>query len=356
MGFANKKLKRSKLKAVDFFCSGGGMTCGLQQAGINVIAGIDNDPECKDTYEVNNPNAKFILADVFELKENELEKKLKLRKNDNDLILIGCSPCQFWSVIRTNKVKAEKSKNLLIEFKRFVDYFNPGYVLVENVPGILTRKEESGLDRFVIDLEKRGYKVFYEVVNMNDYGVPQSRRRFSLIATRIQSKKIEPVKSRYKLLLRDVLGVKNGFKKITAGTVDDSNFRHSTPSLSEKNLLRLRKTRKNGGSWLDWADDKKLKRKLYKGKEFKDNYGRMSWDKPAPTITTKFVSISNGRFVHPDEDRSISLREGATIQTFPENYRFTSKSLRTAARIIGNAVPPVFAKSIGISIVKAHGR
>ena len=132
--------KKNSLKAVDFFCSGGGMTNGLIQAGINVIAGIDNDPMCKDTYEKNNPGAEFILEDVFELKEILLEEKIGLKKNDDNLILIGCSPCQFWSIIKTDKTKSEKSKNLLIEFQRFVKHFNPGYVLVENVPGILLRK------------------------------------------------------------------------------------------------------------------------------------------------------------------------------------------------------------------------
>ena len=119
-----------KIKAVDFFCSGGGMTCGLTQAGIDVVAGIDNDPACEETYTKNNPNSKFILADVFDLKEIELEKKLNLKKNDKNLILIGCSPCQYWSIIQTDKTKSKKSKNLLTEFKRFVDYFNPGYVFV----------------------------------------------------------------------------------------------------------------------------------------------------------------------------------------------------------------------------------
>jgi len=103
---------KKKIKAIDFFCSGGGMTCGLRQAGIDVIAGIDNDPACKDTYERNNPESKFILADVFKLKEQDLEKQLGLKKNDNNLVMIGCSPCQFWSIIRTDKTKSAKSKRL----------------------------------------------------------------------------------------------------------------------------------------------------------------------------------------------------------------------------------------------------
>lgn len=346
---------KKNIKAVDFFCSGGGMTCGLLQAGINVVAGIDNDITCKDTYETNNPNAKFIHADVFKLKEIDLEKQLGIKRNDDQLILVGCSPCQFWSIIRTNKTKSAKSRNLLTEFHRFVTYFHPGYVLVENVPGILGKKDKSGLDKFVSSLEEQGYAVHYEIINMNDYGVPQSRRRFSLIATRVSKSKIslKPIKGD-KPVLKNFIGKENGFKTVSAGFKDETSFNHTVAGLSEKNLNRLKLTPKNGGSWLDWADNKELKRSSYQGQGFKDNYGRMSWEKPSPTITTKFFSISNGRFAHPDENRAISIREGATLQTFPKNYVFCVKSISDAARMIGNAVPPLFAKQLGEVILRSH--
>lgn len=345
----------TKIKAVDFFCSGGGMTCGLSKAGIDVIAGIDNDPNCKETYERNNPRSKFILADVFSLRENELQEELCLHRNDDNLILIGCSPCQFWSIIRTDKRKSEKSKNLLLEFKRFVDYFNPGYVLVENVPGILSKRDRSGLDEFISGLQHKGYKVHYEIVNMNDYGVPQARRRFSLLATRLHTKEIFPQPDvGSKLTLADILGEKNGFKRIKAGHHDATAFNHSTAHLTDKNLLRLKKTPKNGGSWLNWAGDENLKRKSYTGKGFVDNYGRMRWEKPAPTITTKFISVSNGRFAHPEENRGLSIREGATLQTFPKDYIFYCTNMGAMTRIIGNAVPPTFARRLGEAIVEAH--
>ncbi len=347
-------MKREKtVRAVDFFCSGGGMTYGMRKAGVEVIAGIDNDPDVKETYEKNNPGTKFIQADAFKLKEIDLSNYTGIKKNDDDLILIGCSPCQYWSIIRTDKKKSQKSKDLLKEFHRFVKYFNPGFVVVENVPGILKKKEESGLQDFISDLENRGYKVQYKIVNLNEYGVPQTRKRFSLVASRVTENPIFPESDKNnRPVVKDFIGVHNGFPRVNAGYRDASEFNHTVAKLSEKNITRLKKTSRDGGSWSDWANDSALKRDRYDGNGFIDNYGRMSWNKPAPTITTKFISISNGRFGHPEENRGISIREGATLQTFPKNYVFYTKSIGVAARMIGNAVPPEYAKRIGEAIIK----
>ncbi len=349
------KKKVSKLKAIDFFCSGGGMTRGMIDAGIDVIAGIDNDPTVRDTYEKNNIGSKFIEADVAELTEEALKAYVNIKENDDNLILIGCSPCQYWTKIRTDKKKSENSKDLLKEFKRFVIHFNPGFVVVENVPGLEKRAEESGLKDFVDYLESRNYIVKYDIYNLNEYGVPQSRKRFSLIASRVVKKKLRPVKSEEKPFVEDFLGAANGFARVEAGHVDKSGFNHSVAKLSNINLKRIKKTEKNGGSWFDWKDDEELSRKKYTGKEFIDNYGRMSWNKPAPTITTRFNSLSNGRHGHPEEDRAISIREGASLQTFSKDYIFYTNSNQKAAKMIGNAVPPEFAKRIGEAIIEGLG-
>jgi DNA (cytosine-5)-methyltransferase 1 len=330
------------------------MTNGMIRAGIKVIAGIDFDKDCKETYEANNKGVKFILADVFKLKETDLERELLLKRNDENLLLIGCSPCQFWSIIQTNKQKSEQSKNLLGEFHRFVKYFNPGYVVVENVPGIATRKDESGLTAFASDLERSGYKVKFKVVNLNEYGVPQTRKRFSLIASRVTTGEVFPSPAKgIKPTVEDFLGKQNGFPKIKAGHRDTSSFKHSVASLSDKNLKRLIGTPTNGGNAMWWRADKKLGREKYRGEGFKDSYSRMSWDKAAPTITTKFFSISNGRFAHPEEHRAISIREGATLQTFPKSYIFHTSSMQSAARMIGNAVPPEYSRRFGKAIINS---
>jgi DNA (cytosine-5)-methyltransferase 1 len=347
-----------RIKAVDFFCSGGGMSYGMQQAGIEILAGVDFDLSCKETYKANITGAEFIHADVFDLKEKKLAKQLSLKKNDDNLLLIGCSPCQFWSIINTDKTKSAKSANLLIEFTRFVKYFRPGYVVVENVPGVLRRKEESGLNEFIEWLKNNGYQnPHFKVHNVNNYGVAQSRKRFTLIATRISQNEIKPLEAEGKKpVVKDVLGLNKGFAKIEAGHKDRTEFLHTVPNISEINIKRLKKVDKDGGNRLGFANDPELQLNCFIGKDnaFKDTFGRLWWNRPSPTITTKFFSVSNGRFVHPEEDRALSIREGATLQSFPVTYKFKGNSIANIARMIGNAVPPKYAEAVAKAIILNH--
>lgn len=342
------------LKAIDFFCGAGGMSYGLARSGVKVLAGIDCDPACKKTYELNNKPARFIKKDIVTLNPVELAAELGITQNDDDLILVGCSPCQFWSKINTDKTKSEKSAFLLREFERFVDWFNPGFVVIENVPGLLTKKEQTILPQFKKFLKSRGYSYAFDVINANLYGVPQNRKRFLLVATRMLEK-IELPKGRKnkRLVVRNFLGVKNGFRRISAGHKDETQFLHSAAGLSVANMRRMRATPKDGGTRASWKDNPELQIEAYDGKDgiFRDVYARMFLNKPAPTITTRFNSFSNGRFGHPTQNRAISLREGATLQTFPKKYIFKATNELTIARLIGNAVPPAMAKRIGLHLI-----
>lgn len=334
----------TKLYAIDFFCSGGGMTFGFKKAGIDVIAGIDIDINCKKTYELNNPNSYFLNKDIFEYNQSDLVKDLDLPCSNN-LVFIGCSPCQYWSLINNKKENSRKGKGLLIEFARFVKRYNPAYVVIENVPNIINNFEESGLTSFINFLKRNKYEVKYNIYKLSEYGVPQTRKRFSLIASRVNSNKIEPLKSNTILTVYDYIGTHNGFPKVSAGNKDDTSFQHITAGLSEENLKLVKDTPKNSKKSLK-------KRKYYSGKGFKDSYSRMIWSELSPTITTKFFSISNGRFIHPEENRGISIREGATLQTFPKEYIFYGTSITNLAKMIGNAVPPEFARRIAIELIK----
>jgi DNA (cytosine-5)-methyltransferase 1 len=349
--------QKQKLSAIDFFCGAGGMTYGFRKAEVNVLAGIDIDSNCKETYELNNQPSKFIEADIKNLTETELAEKTGIKRNDDTLIFIGCSPCQYWSKINTDKTKSKESKSLLSDFRRFVDYFKPGYLVIENVPGILRRREESPLKEFLDFLDTEKYNYTHNVINASYYGVPQTRRRFLLIASRVTKEislpiadtKINPP------TVRQSIGDTSKFVPIPPGHKDKTDFLHTTSGLSINNQERLKITPHNGGTRKAWSNTK-LQIPAYVGKDdaFQDVYGRMFWDRPAPTITTKFYSITNGRFGHPEQDRGISLREGATLQTFDSDYKFFSNSIAGVAKLIGNAVPPALSQRIAETILNSH--
>jgi DNA (cytosine-5)-methyltransferase 1 len=355
--YSIQRMKKSKnkddvLHAVDFFCSAGGVTCGFKQAGINVLGGIDIDPACELTYKKNN-DAEYLCADVSNLEKNIIAQKFNIKKNQDNLIFVGCSPCQYYSNIKTDKTKSKETRLLLEDFQDFVNYYRPGYVFIENVPG-LDRNPESPLGRFKIFLSKKGYVFDEKVINAKYYEVPQNRRRYVLIATRVKEEIHLPEENRENVkTVLQAIGDDTKYPFIDAGTKDSTPFIHTSANLSEINKKRLFSIPPNGGSRVSWTEDLQLE--CYKRHDgHTDVYGRMSWDKPAPTITTRFCSLSNGRYGHPEQLRAISLREGATLQSFPENYLFYSNSQGTIAKMIGNAVPPLLAKAIGEVITKNY--
>lgn len=342
-----------RLKAIDFFCGAGGMTYGMNQAGITVLAGIDIDKSCKETYEANNHPSRFINEDISTLNYKKLGYKLDIRKNDDHLILIGCSPCQYWSKVNTDRSSSETSAYLLHEFQRAIQHFNPGHVVIENVPGILKNNKYKLIPSFKTFLKSMGFNVVDGKINANNYGVPQNRIRYLLWASRvIRDVSLPPNAAVAAALVRDFIGEHNGFSRIEAGHRDHTDFLHTSSELSEKNLRRIMCTPADGGNRHSWKDIPELQINAYRNKDhiFRDVYGRMFWDKPAPTLTTRFNSLSNGRFGHPEEHRAISLREGAALQTFPKHYIFKASNQASIARQIGNAVPPDMAKKMGLHI------
>jgi len=348
-----------KLKVIDFFCGAGGMSYGLHRAGFKVLAGIDNDIDCRETYESNIPDACFIKHDITTLTVQQLIDRLGIKRNDPRLILAGCSPCQYWSKIRTDKTKAQKTAFLLKSFQRFVRELKPGFVIVENVPGLFSNKDQSILPGFLKFLKSQGYAYDDGIINANHFGVPQNRKRYLLIASRLVKEISLPSPNPSpNLVVKSFIGVANGFSRIAAGHKDETVFQHTSASLSKDNLRRIRLTPKSGGDRSSWGGDADLQIAAYQGKDdiFRDVYGRMYWDRPAPTITTRFNSFSNGRFGHPEEHRAISLREGATLQTFPKTYVFSGTNMSHKARQIGNAVPPELARQVGLHLLKIAKR
>ncbi len=343
--------------AIDFFCGGGGMTRGLLDAGVNVLAGIDNNPRCKDTYQKNNHNT-YLECNICELQPQDLISKYPELKNADDVMLVGCAPCQPFSLLTREMFDENgnhiphKALNLLSEFSRFVQELKPAHVLVENVPG-LKGKGADVLTAFKTMLTSEGYEYDEKVVYAKDYGVPQNRRRYILIASRLFKPEIPKATHGKTEGLQPYRTVRNAIAKypaISAGGNDNSYTNHNCASLSDLLLKRIKATPHDGGSRTDWPDELVLKcHKTFKGHT--DVYGRMKWDEPSPTLTVKCFSISNGRFGHPEQNRAISLREAAALQTFPDNYTFYG-NMQEAGKQIGNAVPVLLAKVMGEYILK----
>lgn len=334
-----------KLEAIDIFCGAGGLSLGLQRAGIKVIAGIDNDPECRFPYETNI-RAPFIEADVNRLSSAEL---INLYSPDAIRILAGCAPCQPFSGYAAAHGKLEdKRVDLLMTFHDLVRDVRPDIVTLENVARLIYRPIWN---EFTAGLNRLGYYSTWQIVDASQYGVPQYRRRLVLLASKREEIKV-PVGQKSKATsVRDIL---RDLPTITAGGRSSSDPLHAARVLTPINLERIRMS-KPGGTWRDWPEALRAACHMKKGgKTYPSVYGRMTWDAPAPTITTQFYGFGNGRFGHPEQDRALTLREGAMLQSFPKDFKFHDSrkkvNFRSIGRLIGNAVPPLLGEAIGRSI------
>lgn len=336
------------VSCIDLFCGAGGLTHGFVKEGLPVAAGIDLDLACRYPYEQNN-NAIFVERDVSQVGPDDLEEFF----GDAEVrVLAGCAPCQpFSTYSQRYDLNRNERWGLLYEFARLAEGTLPNVITMENVPSV---QQHEVFHDFVAELEKFGYHVWYNVVDSSHYGVPQTRKRLVLLASLYGPiKMIERTHEKPKTV-RQAIG---RLEPIPAGGSSKNDGLHIAATLSELNLRRIRSS-KPGGSWRDWPED--LVAKCHRegsGKTYPSVYGRMEWDKPAPTMTTQCYGFGNGRFGHPEQDRAISLREAAVIQGFPKNYKFLEKGarieFRTLGRMIGNAVPVGLGQAIAKSI-KGH--
>ncbi|WP_371061533.1 DNA cytosine methyltransferase [Rhodosalinus sp. 5P4] len=349
-GAKGKEQKRGfGICGVDLFCGAGGLTRGLEKAGLEVRLGVDLDAECKFPYEENN-SARFLEKSVSDVNAAELNKAFEGAEYK---LLAGCAPCQPFSTYQQGKIgPSDERWNLLMEFGRLVREVNPDLVTMENVPRLA---EQEVFSEFVCLLEDSGFHVSHAVVNCADYGVPQQRNRLVLLASKLGELRLCPptTPEGKRKTVRDAIGK---LPPIEAGQRHDKDPLHHSSRLSELNLLRIRAS-KPGGSWRDWDED--LVAACHRkdtGKTYASVYGRMVWDAPAPTMTTQYFGFGNGRFGHPEQDRAISLREGAVLQSFPKGYKFVPKGApihtKHIGRLIGNAVPVNLGRAIGKSIIQ----
>lgn len=334
---------------MDLFCGAGGLSQGLQDAGILVVGGVDNDPACVYPFETNI-EAPFLERDVRDVTAADLEP---LWRPGAIRLLAGCAPCQPFSPYRRGvDTSSEEQWPLLREFSRLVKEINPELVTMENVPRI---GGSEVFKEFVRELEGMGYEVDWRSCYGPRYGLPQHRRRLVLLASRIGTIAVPEgllAEDEYRTV-RDAIGSLPG---VMSGGSDPNDTLHLARKLSELNLKRLAASRP-GGTWEDWPEELRSPcHRKASGASFRNVYARMEWDKPSPTITTLSNNFGAGRFGHPEQDRSITLREAALLQGFPRGYRLVREGQKILqvhiARLIGNAVPPPIAAEVGRTLLE----
>jgi DNA (cytosine-5)-methyltransferase 1 len=339
-------LESQDIAAVDLFCGAAGLSLGLKNSGILIAAGIDLDPSCRYPFETNI-GAKFLEQDISTLSGHTvtgLFGEAKIR------VLAGCAPCQPFSGYTTKRRAIDLRWELLLQFLRIVRESNPEIVTLENVPRLahLPLWQE-----FVSGLQTLGYFVAWDVLDVSKFGVPQNRRRLVLLASKLGPVQLPmPFNGKAKTVERAI----GKLPAIKAGVKNLTDPLHSARALTPRNLARIKQS-KPAGTWREWP--KRMRAACHKsesGKTYPSVYGRMSWDKPSPTITTQFYGFGNGRFGHPEQDRAITLREGAILQSFPIDFKFAPSdrrvNFREIGRLIGNAVPPALAHAIGEAIIR----
>lgn len=335
----------TQIVAVDLFCGAAGLSFGLKQSGIEISAGIDLDPACRYPFE-RNIGAKFIERDIASLDASTVAA---LFRGAAVKVLAGCAPCQPFSGYTTRRREIDGRWQLLLEFLRIAQDTLPDIVTLENVP----RLARLPLwERFVSGLQESGYEVSWQVLDAAHYGVPQSRKRLVLLASRLGEINLPSPQEGALPTVKKAIG---RLPKVGAGEQSQADPLHASRALTDRNLARIRAS-KPAGTWREWPAAMRVScHRSKSGKTYPSVYGRMSWDRPSPTITTQFYGFGNGRFGHPVQDRAITLREGAILQSFPLDYHFVPPgprlNFREIGRLIGNAVPPALARAIGTAIV-----
>ena len=329
-----------QLTALDMFSGCGGLTLGLKEAGFSVLGAVDIEPLSNKTYRANHKDVAVWETDIRDLDSEDIKDTLGISKGDLDL-LAGCPPCQGFSTLRTlngSMFINDPSNDLLFEFLRFVESLQPRAVMMENVPGLA---QDGRFEAFCSRMKAIGYLGNHQRLNAAEYGVPQRRWRLIYLAgfqMEIPFAECKGGKITVKTAIADLP---------KAGESGDDV--HDIPEKRSHRVMELiRKIPKDGGSRTDLpAEDQLPCHKRCSG--FKDVYGRMSWNDVAPTLTSGCFNPSKGRFLHPEEDRAITMREAALLQGFPLDYQFPSTNSKSAlALMIGNSLPPPF--------IEAHAR
>lgn len=322
--------------AVDLFCGSGGVSAGLKAVGWQILAALDLDPIAAETYRVNHPDVKFVEGDIADERTiPQLKRAVGRRKLD---LLIVCAPCQPFSN-QNRKRGNDPREQLLIKSLETVRALRPKLIFFENVPGLAGPTYRFVLNELRDGLQELGYSITDPMVkDAAAYGVPQRRKRCIMLAALNPASLKAFRETSTEQPSRSVYDVIGRLRPLESGEHDPRDPLHRAREHSAIALARLAAIPKDGGSRKSLPHDLELE--CHKGKKaFPDVYGRMRWHAVAPTLTTGCTDVTRGRFAHPQQNRAITLREAARLQTFDDDYKFTG-NLSDVSRQIGNAVPP----------------
>lgn len=351
------------IKVFDFFSGCGGASRGFKEAGLETVFAIDNDPYAAKTFEKNFPGTKIFESPEFDEpppKTIFLLKKIESVPLDaiqpiidscsgHPILFAGCAPCQPFSKQKTQLPDQDPRKTLLEYFRCFVERYQPEFVFVENVPGMQKVQGKDGpFDDLLKTLDKLKYSFKPKIITAQNYGVPQKRRRLILIAGRLgeidfplETHGTGTANPKYSTPRQWM----DGYPPIKAGETHPIEPNHQATELSKLNLKRIKAT-PEGGDRRDWPEELWLTCHSNGHTGHTDVYGRIKWDELSSCLTTKCISLSNGRFGHPEQHRAISAREAACLQTFPRDFIFEG-GISSIGRQIGNAVPILLAQQFG---------
>lgn len=343
-----------QLTAIDLFAGGGGLTVGLKRAGFNVISAVEIEKNAFATYRANHPEVHAYRQDIRTVFGETLKRHSSVGEID---LVAGCPPCQGFSSLTSKYRRSDPRNKLIVEMSRLIAEIQPRTVMMENVPGLVDKGREL-FEEFIQQLTSLGYEINWSVLQVADYGVPQNRRRLVLLAGKGFSIQL-PMSTHSRtgakglttwVTLREVIGSLSLPEPVTiaeanaAGGAQKFNW-HVIRTISSQNLKRLQVVRP-GESRIKLPQD--LRPACHQNKErgYNNVYGRMAWEQVPVTITGGCTTVSKGRFGHPEENRTISIREAALIQTFPMEYIFDTPYIDYASDIIGNALPCDFAEIV----------
>lgn len=336
-------MPKAKIKAIDFFCGAGCLT----RASTSSRAWTATRACAKPTSATTSLAGSSIRTSK-DVRIDDLRKELGIAPSDA-VLYAACAPCQPFSILSAMRGD-DGRKSLLLDFAEIVTASPPDFIIAENAPGLSSASGRGIYKKFKFALESLGFRIAADTLDAKRCGVPQTRRRFILIASRHGQPSLPAPDAESEVrTVRDCIA---RYPAIADGERSDAYPNHEARRLQPHHKRIVQAVPRDGGGRSGIADASILLKCHQKNpKAHKDVFGRMAWDSPSPTMTCCCIDVYCGRLAHPEQDRGISLREAAALQSFPDGYEFCGKSLLEKSRQIGVAAPVELARRLGAALL-----